>query len=212
MDKRFCIFDMDGTLVDSMSWWMGLSAEYLADQGIVPTPEELEPLRPMTMLEGAAYLLELYHLPGTPEAMVAGMEDMMDGHYRRDIPLKPGMAAYLAELADRGVQMCVATATAEPLARACLSRLGVDGRFTFILSCETLGVGKTRPDIYLEAARRFGAEPKDIAVFEDALYAAETAKKAGFYVVGVHEDAYGEDWPKLTALADEILFDGRNDV
>ena len=105
--------------------------------------------------------------------------------------------------------MSVATATAEPLARACLERLGVAHYFDFILSCETVGKGKTQPDVYLEAARRMGSAPEDTAVFEDALYAAQTAKEAGFYTVGVPEAAYGQDWPALAALADETILDWR---
>ena len=91
----------------------------------------------------------------------------------------------------------VATATAEPLARACFARLGVDGLFDFILSCETIGVSKDRPDVYLLAAERLGAAPAETAVFEDALYAARAAREAGFYVVGVPEPAYAADWPCL---------------
>ena len=88
----------------------------------------------------------------------------------------------------------------------------MDGCFDFLLSCETLGVGKSRPDIYLEAARRLGAAPGEIAVFEDALYAVRTAREAGFYVVGVAEEAYAGDWPQVCALAHETITDWRNCV
>ena len=117
----------------------------------------------------------------------------VEEHYRSDVPLKPGVKAYLERLRGRGCRLCVATATAEPLARQCLSRLGVDGFFDFILSCETLGVSKDRPDVFLEAARRLGATPGETAVFEDALYAARTAREAGFYTVAVPEPSYAGD-------------------
>lgn len=209
MDKRYAIFDMDGTLVDSMGYWHRLGQDYLESRGVRPTAAQLSPLGPMTMLEGARYCKELFRLPGDPEDMAAEMHAMMDDHYRRDIPLKPGVLDYLASLKDRGARCCVATATAAPLARACLTRLGAAGYFDFLLSCETTGTGKTRPDIYLEAARRFGAAPGDIAVFEDAYYAAKTAADAGFYVVGVFEEAYAPDWEALAALARETVFDWR---
>src|SRR5699024_5440718 len=112
-------------------------------------------------------------------------------------------------LKQQGAKLCVATATAEPLARACLERLGVAHYFDFILSCEAVGKGKTQPDVYLEAARRMGSSPGDTAVFEDALYAAQTAKEAGFYTVGVPEASYEQDWPALAALADETIMDWR---
>ena len=210
MDKRFCIFDMDGTLVDSMSYWKGLGRDYLEAQGLSPREEKLAQVQTMTMLEGAAFLMDTFGIEGPPERIIGEMHEVMDEHYRTDIPLKPGIRDYLEELSKRGVRMCVATATAEPLARACLERLGVAGYFDFILSCETVGKGKTQPDVYLEAARRMGSTPAETAVFEDALYAARTAKEAGFYTVGIPEAAYAQDWPALSALADETILDWRS--
>lgn len=210
MDKRFCIFDMDGTLVDSMPIWKSLGRDYLEARGHRPTQAQLAAMGPMTMLEGAAFLMETFGVAGPPERIIDEMHAVMEGHYRTDIPLKPGIGDYLDRLKKRGARLCVATATAEPLARACLERLGVARCFDFILSCEAVGAGKTRPDVYLEAARRLGGTPADTAVFEDALYAARTAKAAGFYVVGVPERAYETDWPALSALADETILDWRN--
>ena len=132
---------------------------------------------------------------------------MMDEHYRKDIPLKSGVQAYLEALHRRGVTMCVASATAEELMDACLTRLGVAQYFSFLLSCETVGAGKNRPDVYWESAKRLGAEPAEIAVYEDALYAAETAKSAGFYTVAVQDDSNQPHWETLTALADEMILD-----
>ena len=86
----------------------------------------------------------------------------------------------------------------------------MDGFVDFILSCETLGVSKDRPGVFLEAARRLGATPGETAVFEDALYAARTAREAGFYTVAVPEPSYAGDWPALSALADECILDWRN--
>lgn len=209
MDKRFCIFDMDGTLVDSMPIWKSLSKDYLEARGHHPTQAQLDAMGPMTMLEGAAFLMDTFGVEGPPERIIEEMHAVMEAHYRTDIPLKPGVGAYLERLREEGAKLCVATATAEPLARACLKRLEVAGYFDFILSCETVGAGKTKPDVYLEAARRLGARPADTAVFEDALYAAQTAREAGFYVVGIPEAAYQDDWPALEELADETILDWR---
>lgn len=209
MDKRFCIFDMDGTLVDSMPIWKSLSRDYLQARGHHPTQAQLDAMGPMTMLEGAAFLMDTFGVEGPPERIIEEMHAVMEAHYRTDIPLKPGVRAYLERLRGEGAKLCVATATAEPLARACLERLEVAGYFDFILSCETVGAGKTKPDVYLEAARRLGASPADTAVFEDALYAAQTAREAGFYVVGIPEAAYQDDWSALEELADETILDWR---
>ena len=201
MDKKFAIFDMDGTLVDSMGFWKDLASEYLRGKGVPDIPRDiLERIKPMTMSESAALFRAKFGLTGDVEAE---MNAMMAEHYRNDIPLKPGVSAYLRKLRDRGVRMCVASATAEPLMEACLSRLGVLPCFAFLLSCERVGAGKDRPLVFLEAVRQFGADPSETAVYEDALYAVRAAKEAGFHVVGVFDEA--SNWEAVQTIADEII-------
>ena len=203
MDKKFAIFDMDGTLIDSMGFWKNLATEYLSARGVAEIPGEiLERIRPMTMSESAALFQREFGLTGDPEAE---MNAMMDAHYRNDIPLKPGVREYLENLHRQGVRMCVASATAEPLMESCLTRLGVRQYFEFLLSCETVGAGKRSPLVYHEAARRLGASPGEIAVYEDALYAVQTAKVAGFHVIGVFDSGSAGNWQTIGKLADEII-------
>ena len=103
--------------------------------------------------------------------------------------------------------LCVATATAEPLARACLTRLGVADYFQLILSCDAVAAGKDRPDVFLEAARRLGTAPAATAVFDDALFAVRTAKEAGFYTVGIYDPSGAAHWAQVQSLADETVTD-----
>lgn len=205
MDKSFAIFDMDGTLIDSMPYWGTLGAEYLGRRGAQMTDDLRQRIKPMTMTESAALFIREFDLPGTPESVAAEMNDMMDEHYRADIPLKPGVKEYLVSLRKKGVALCVASATAEHLMERCLTRLGVRENFEFLLSCESVGAGKDRPDVYFAAARRLGAGAGECAVYEDAIYAAKTAKEAGFYVVGVYDESADKRWAELSALADETI-------
>ena len=203
MDKKFAIFDMDGTLIDSMGFWKNLATEYLTSKGIMQIPADiLERIKPMTMSESAALFKQEFGLTGDVEAE---MNAMMDAHYRNDIPLKPGVWEYLENLHRQGVRMCVASATAEQLMEACLTRLGVRDYFEFLLSCETVGAGKRSPLVYQEAARRLGAAPGDVAVYEDALYAVQTAKEAFFHVVGVFDSGSAGNWQTIEKIADEII-------
>ena len=201
MDKKFAIFDMDGTLVDSMVFWKNLASEFLHRKGVQEISGDiLERIKPMTMSESASLFQSEFSLTGDIEAE---LNTIMDDHYRHDIPLKPGVAEYLHWLQAQGVKLCVASATAEHLMAACLGRLGVLPCFEFLLSCESVGAGKDSPAVYLEAARQLGAQPAEIAVFEDALYAIQTAKNAGFHVVGVYDES--ADWEAVKSIADEII-------
>lgn len=202
MDKRYAIFDMDGTLIDSMPYWKDLARDYLESKGVRDIPPDLpERIKAMTMAESAQLFRWEFHLTGD----IAGeMNARMDDHYRSDIPLKPGVREYLQKLHARGVTMCVASATAGHLMERCLTRLGIREYFAFLLSCETVGAGKHSPEVYHAAARRLGAAPEETAVYEDALYALETAAKAGFFVIGVYDPA--ADWEQVSRIAGETIF------
>lgn len=211
MNKKYAIFDMDGTLVDSMVYWRGLGREYLERKGVTEDLDEvLELIKPMTMSESAKLFVDRFGVAETPKQAEDEMNAMMEEHYRADIPLKNGVEAYLEKLHRNGIKMCVASATAESLMEVCLSRLGAAKYFEFLLSCETVGAGKRHPDVYFEAVKRLHAPLNEIAVYEDALYAVKTAKEAGFYTVGVF-DASGRHWDEVCELADKIIIDWKED-
>lgn len=213
MDKKYAIFDMDGTLIDSMPLWQALSREYLERAGIYDVPEEvLEKIKPMTVAEYSAYFVKTFSLPKTEAEVAEEVMSVMRRHYREDIPLKEGADIYLRGLKEKGVRMCIASATAEPLIEACLKRLGVLDCFEFWISCERVGAGKRDPAIYLEAAGLLDARPEETAVYEDAVYAANTAKQAGFYVYGVYDSESAGEWETLCSLTDAQIEDWKGET
>lgn len=207
MDRNYCIFDMDGTLVDSMGCWHRLSREYLNARGITgDVAAMLEEVKTMTVEESAALFLQRFRLPGTPQDVMRDMDEMMARHYRTDVPAKPGVRKYLELLLRRGATLCIASATAEPLIWDCLRHLGLESYFSFLMSCEEVGAGKSQPDVFLAAAERLGARPAEIAVFEDSAFAAQTAKNAGFYTVGVYDEEGKDDWPEVRRTCNETIW------
>lgn len=212
MDKAFAIFDMDGTLADSMGYWRHLAEEYLRSKGVRDLPADMwDDLQSMTMPQSSVWLSQRFGLDRTPEAVAEELSAVMAEHYRRDIPLKEGVRERLMALKGRGVRMCVASNTPAPLVQACLGRLEVLDLFDFCISGEEVGVGKDRPDIFLAAAARLGAAPADTAVYEDALFALRAASGAGFYTVGVYDEESAGDWQDICALADETVRDWRGE-
>lgn len=211
MDKSYCIFDLDGTLLDSMKYWQRLGRDYLAASGVFQGVEPvLERIRTMTLLESSNVFMEQFALPGPPERLVYEMNAMMEQYYKFHIPLKPGVKEFLVHLQQKGVRLGVATAADETLAKQCLTRLDVHDFMEFIISCETMGQGKDKPDVFLAASDRFEAQPQQCAVFEDALYAVKTAKAAGFYVVAVYDTAHDDDWNEIKEVSDTYITDWRN--
>ena len=116
------IFDMDGTLLDSMQVWVHVGEQYLRNRGIEPEEGLGDVLFPMSMRDGAVYVKERYGLPDPPDMIVADMDDIVFGAYRDEVLPKPGVAAYLESLKKRGIPMAVATATNRPMVEAALAR------------------------------------------------------------------------------------------
>ena len=208
MEKRFAIFDLDGTLVDSMPYWQQEIRDFLAARGVTENVAEiLDRVKPLAITETTKLLVRQFGFPDDPAQAAADITARMGERYRNSLPLKEGVKEYAETLKRRGVRMCVASATPVYLMDACLTRLGVRNLFEFAIACGDVGAGKDHPDIYYAAAKRLGASPEEIAVFEDSDNAMRTAKGAGFYGVGVYDPQGAAQWEELQALADEVIPD-----
>ena len=208
MKLRGAIFDMDGTLLDSMQVWENAGEDYLRTLGCVPEEGVGELMKSMSLQQAALYCRERYALPLSVEEIMAGVNGRVERFYRQEARLKPGALDFLRTLSQRGVRMCLATATDLHLVEAALDRCGVRTYFSALFTCTQVGSGKDEPHIYRAALRHLGTGRADTLVFEDALYAARTAKGDGFVTVGV-ADAYEKSEGELERLSDFFLRDFR---
>lgn len=202
------IFDVDGTLLDSMPIWDNAAAMYLEGLGVAPEPGLGGILYPMSMAEGADYLIGRYGLAQSREEIVRGVSAAIEDFYFHRAQPKAGAGAFLRQLRELKIPMAIATSSDHRLVEAALKRLGLLSMFTDIFTCAQAGASKSSPDVYLLANRSLGAEgPRDIWVFEDAYFAASTAKGAGYRVAVVRDPSADKDREQLQKLADYSMED-----
>lgn len=195
------IFDMDGTLVDSMYYWHHLPAQWFERRSIA-VPEDLDERLGSADLMQAARLFATEFAPDEqPEAIFEELQQKIDYHYAHDIPLMPGTREFLEQLRQLGKKLCIATMTDRPQVETVLRTHQLKGCFDFLLTTPEVGCGKERPEIFLQACRQFGAEPARVAVFEDSRVAGKTALGLGMPVVILK--AAGLDYQELEQLAAE---------
>lgn len=202
---RGVIFDVDGVLLNSMPVWENLGEIYLERLGIEAEKGLGETLFAMSLEEGADYLIENYGLKQTPGEIIAGLNREVQDFYGRKVPLKEGVRGYLQEFRDRKIPMAIATSGDRANAETALKRLKVLSYFRAVFTCTEIGSSKSQPDIYYAAALQLDTDPSDTWVFEDALHAIRTAKKAGFRTAGVYDRASGRDLAQIRDTADIYL-------
>lgn len=203
--RKGVIFDVDETLLDSMSIWEDAGARYLKSLGAEPEENLGKILYPMTIEEAAAYLKKQYHLEWEASRIVQGILDTVKEYYYREAPLKPRVKEALQKLQKKGVGITAATSGNREHIEAAFQRLGIAGYFQKIFTSSEVGVGKSNPLIYQEAAKFLGTELEETYVFEDVLYAIQTAKKAGFHTVGIYDQYSARDTEKIKLEAEFYL-------
>jgi len=199
---KYKIFDLDGTLLDSMDAWLNLGKDYLIKKGINHPDNLYEIISAMSMIETATYFQEAFKIDLSTDEIIKEVKKMIEDKYRYDFKLKPYVKEYLQKLENENSIMCIATATPLKLAEAALKRNGIIKYFSFIISCDEVGVGKNKPDIFYLAANKLNAKPSEIAVYEDADFALITAKEAGFYTIGVYDDYFKNARKDIELISD----------
>lgn len=199
------IFDIDGTLLDSMPLWNNLGERYLQKMGFKEEETKGLSLRISTMpfAEGIRYIKKEYSLDIAEERIREQLQEMIAKSYCDEVVLKAGVKEYLQFLKERGIPCILATAGDASLATAALKRLKVWEEFQGLLLCEEFNTSKREEKIYQLAMERLSlSKPEEVLVCEDVLHAIKSAKQAGFQVCGILDEANREDWKKIQKIAD----------
>ncbi|MCH5184512.1 MAG: HAD family phosphatase [Oscillospiraceae bacterium] len=202
---RGAIFDVDGTLLDSMSVWYVITGKILKKRDIDANDEIMNKVKDITLPEACKFIKEYYGLSESPEEIMDEAKRTAAEEYLNNIPLKSGAAEYLAKLHEEGVKLAVATSGFPELAEAALKRCGVWELFSAKAYSFETGKDKSNPDIYLLAAERLGVEPAECTVYEDILPGICGAKKAGMKTVGVYDASAQSDARRIMHEADKYI-------
>lgn len=188
-DIEAVLFDLDGTLVDSMWVWKDIDIEYLGKFGIT-LPDTLQnEIEGMSFSETAAYIKKRFQIPDSVEEMKAEWNRMAWDKYTHEVPLKEGAMNFLNYCKEKGIKLGIATSNSKELVSNIIEARGIADYFTCVVTGCEVEKGKPAPDVYLEASRRCQAHPSSCLVFEDLVAGIMAGKAAGMRVCAI-EDAY----------------------
>ena len=199
---KAAIFDLDGTLVDSMRVWDTICRDWLAAKGKVPEDTLEQTLADMTLKGAAEYVTGFYGITLPPQRIIKEWEGMVLHQYEHAIPLKDGAAELLAHLAAGGVKLGIATSCFPAACESVLSRHGIRGYFSAVVYSDSVSRSKSFPDIYLSCAEKLDARPEDCVVFEDLYSALAGIRAAGMGAVAVYDASGDGHWEAFRQEAD----------
>jgi len=208
-DIKAVLFDLDGTLVDSMWMWKDIDIEYLGSKGIELPPTLQKDIEGMSFSETAVYFKETFSLPDSLDEIKSTWNRMAHEKYAHSVPLKPYAGEFLQALKEAGIKTGIATSNSRELAETALCSLGVCEYLDVVTTACEVAAGKPAPDIYLCVAEKLGVEPEACLVFEDVPAGILAGKRAGMKVIAVDDTFSAHMEAEKRSLADDYIIDYR---
>ena len=206
-NTKAVIFDLDGTLADSMWIWKEIDIRFLQSRGL-PMPADLQrSIEGLSMAETAVYFRERFGLRDSVEELMGEWNEMAYRTYATEVRWKPGAEIFLETLREGGIRTGIATSNSPELVDAFLSAAGARGMFDCVVTANEVKRGKPAPDVYLEVKDRLGVSPEDCLVFEDILPGIEAGHNAGMKVCAVYDDYSRDVDEQKRKLADYYIRD-----
>ncbi|NLY62048.1 MAG: HAD family phosphatase [Clostridiales bacterium] len=200
------IFDLDGTLVDSMGIWARVDIEFLRERGIEVPVDLSEEIQALTFEDCAKYFKRRFGLPETIEEIMDEWNKMAYHEYANNVKLKPGVRDYLSYLKEKDIKIGLATSNIPELLYATLKNNRILHYFDSISTVSEVSRNKNFPDIFLLAAKKMDLKPSECLVFEDILPAILSAKSAGMKTVGVYDKHSEYDMEEIKEHADLFIY------
>ncbi len=199
------IFDLDGTLVDSMWLWHDIDVEFLEQRGLTLPGTYQHDIEGMSFTETAIYTKRLFHLTESVEELKAIWNQMAFDKYSHEVFFKPGAKKFLQYCREQGITLGIATSNSRELVAAVTTALHFgDAIEVIVTSCE-VAHGKPAPDVYLEAAKKLDAKPERCLVFEDVPMGIRAGKNAGMRVCAVADAFSAHQENEKRKLADYYI-------
>lgn len=199
------IFDLDGTLVDSMWVWSKIDIDYLESKGHA-LPENLNSeICHLSFTQTANYFKERFSLSDSIDTILKDWNTMAYNHYSENVKLKDGVKEFLDKLKENNIKIALATSNSVPLLEACLKNNGIYDYFDSITTTDEVSNGKNCPDVYLLAAKKLNVNPKNCLVFEDILPAIKGAKAADMTVIAVSDKHSLNDLDEIINHSDKYI-------
>lgn len=207
--KEAVIFDLDGSLVDSMWMWRDIDIEYLGRYGIECPSDIQAAIEGMSFSETAVYFKERFQIPDSLEEIKATWNEMARYKYLHEVPFKEGIPAFLRKCKERGIKLGIATSNSRELVEEIAGVHGLKEYFECIMTACEVAKGKPAPDIYLAVAEKLGVDPEKCLVFEDIVPGIMAGKSAGMQVCAVEDEYSIYQRPEKQKLADYYIEDFR---
>ncbi|MCI6215555.1 MAG: HAD family phosphatase [Mollicutes bacterium] len=201
-NSKAIIFDLDGTLIDSMNVWSDIDKEFFKMHDLPFEEDYQKEIGHKGLKEIAAYTKTRYNLKESEDEIVTIWLDMAKEAYAYKIPLKEGVKSFLEYLQSKNIKMGIATSNSLELTELVLKHHDIYKYFSKVVTVNELKTNKGSPDIYLHISDSFGLVPSECIVFEDLLTGIKTAKKAGYKVVGVKEISSLDKEKEIREIAD----------